>query len=95
MARTGRGEYGRTELEILSESLLLQPRRDSDTVWMSHFDSIVAAPDGFRVTARTAEAAVAVLEALGRPDLDLAGARLGGAEGGAAVGPLEPLFPKR
>jgi methionyl-tRNA synthetase len=37
----------------------------------------------------------AVLEALGRPDLDLAGARLGGAEGGAAVGPLEPLFPKR
>src|SRR5207237_1587898 len=33
-----------------------------DEVWMSHADSIVVAPPGFRVTARTASVPVAALE---------------------------------
>ena len=45
-------------------SLLLEP--EHQVVWMSHFDSIVRAPDGFTVTASTPEAPVAVLED-GRP----------------------------
>jgi GMP synthase (glutamine-hydrolysing) len=64
VAPTGRGEYGRTDLVASGEGSVLI---DGDqTVWMSHFDSIVRAPDGFVVTARTADAAVAVLEHAGR-----------------------------
>ena len=60
VAATGRGEYGRTELETTgSASVLLN---GDQPVWMSHFDSIVRAPEGFSVTARTADVAVAVLE---------------------------------
>ncbi len=66
VARTGRGEYGRTELEVVGDpvdALLFGPEQPSrQPVWMSHFDSIVAAPDGFTVTGRTADAPVAALE---------------------------------
>jgi GMP synthase (glutamine-hydrolysing) len=69
VAHTGRGEYGRTDLEVvdpdsvLHDSVLLgsgQPA--TQPVWMSHFDSIVRAPDGFTVLAATADAPVAALE---------------------------------
>jgi GMP synthase (glutamine-hydrolysing) len=60
VARTGRGEYGRTDLTVSGVPSLLV---DADQiVWMSHFDSIVQAPAGFTVTASSPEAAVAVLE---------------------------------
>jgi methionyl-tRNA synthetase len=36
-----------------------------------------------------------LLEALGRPELELAGARYGGQAGGQPVASLQPLFPKR
>ena len=62
VARTGRGEYGRTPLTVKDRSVLLGDFTPEQDVWMSHFDSIVAAPAGFQVTASTAEAAVAVLE---------------------------------
>ena len=61
VSRTGKGEYGRTDLEPNGESsVLLEP--EHQIVWMSHFDSIVRPPQGFRVTASTPEAPVAVLE---------------------------------
>ena len=60
VARTGRGEYGRTELTPSGASSLFVD--GAQPVWMSHFDSIVRAPEGFAVTASTPEAAVAVLE---------------------------------
>ncbi len=61
VARTGRGEYGRTELRSTGgPSTLLDD--EHQIVWMSHFDSIIAAPAGFAVTASTPEAPVAVLE---------------------------------
>jgi GMP synthase (glutamine-hydrolysing) len=67
VARTGRGEYGRTALEVTAESILFGHDMPSEqSVWMSHFDSIVRAPDGFVATARTAEAPVAVLESAER-----------------------------
>src|SRR5688572_31703152 len=63
VARTGRGEYGRTTLEVTGESVLFGTDLPSEqSVWMSHFDSIVRAPEGFVGTASTAEAPVAVLE---------------------------------
>jgi GMP synthase (glutamine-hydrolysing) len=61
VARTGRGEYGRTALEVTDRSVLFAELPQAQDVWMSHFDSIVAAPAGFRVTARSPEG-VAALE---------------------------------
>ena len=52
VAKTGRGEYGRTELAVGADGGTLfgadLPREQ--VVWMSHFDTITAAPDGFTVT---------------------------------------------
>jgi GMP synthase (glutamine-hydrolysing) len=62
VARTGRGEYGRTVLQLLPGSTLLADLPLEQDVWMSHFDAILAPPPGFRVTARTQEAPVAALE---------------------------------
>ncbi len=62
VARTGRGEYGRTALEVTGPSALFVDLPIQQDVWMSHFDSIVAAPEGFVVTASTADVPVAALE---------------------------------
>jgi GMP synthase (glutamine-hydrolysing) len=64
VARTGRGEYGRTDLKTKSTTGALVDR--DQPVWMSHADSIVRAPEHFVVTASTADAPVAVLENDGR-----------------------------
>jgi GMP synthase (glutamine-hydrolysing) len=60
VARTGRGEYGGTDLMAsgVNSRLGVVDQR----VWMSHSDCIVRAPDGFRVTAATSESKVAALE---------------------------------
>src|SRR5205807_5079819 len=62
VARTGRGEYGRTPLTVLAPSLLFADQPGEQDVWMSHFDAIASAPDGFAVTARAPDAPVAALE---------------------------------
>jgi GMP synthase (glutamine-hydrolysing) len=62
VARTGRGEYGRTALAVAGGSALFAELPLEQEVWMSHGDSIVEAPPGFRVVASTAEAPVAALE---------------------------------
>jgi len=64
VARTGRGEYGGTDLTATGTPSVLGIA--DQRVWMSHFDSIVRAPEGFTVTGRTPEAVVAVLEHEGR-----------------------------
>ncbi|HEX4979131.1 MAG TPA: glutamine-hydrolyzing GMP synthase [Acidimicrobiales bacterium] len=62
VARTGRGEYGRTPLAVTGRSVLFDELPSEQDVWMSHFDAIQRAPDGFRVTASTPDAPVAALE---------------------------------
>ncbi len=63
VARTGRGEYGRTLMRLTgTSSALLADLPTQHEVWMSHGDSIQTAPEGFLVTASTAEAPVAALE---------------------------------
>jgi GMP synthase (glutamine-hydrolysing) len=61
--RGGRGEYGRTNLSVISgvKSDLLQTDRDI-SVWMSHFDAVTRVPNGFTATASTQEAPMAVIE---------------------------------
>jgi GMP synthase (glutamine-hydrolysing) len=52
VARTGRGEYGRTVLELASAagppSVIFTKVPPTFDVWMSHFDSISEVPSGFR-----------------------------------------------
>jgi GMP synthase (glutamine-hydrolysing) len=62
VARTGSGEYGRTDLTCKDTSVLFTGWTESSVVWMSHADSITAAPAGFRVSAATPEVAVAGFE---------------------------------
>ncbi len=63
VARTGVGEYGRTTLEMTDSALLLGHNQPPEqAVWMSHFDAIVRAPDGFVVTGRTPETPAAAFE---------------------------------
>lgn len=62
VARNDRGEYGRTPLTLTAPTPLFADRPAVSDVWMSHSDSIVAAPEGFVVTARSPDAPVAALE---------------------------------
>ena len=65
VARTGRGEYGRTELTVAVDDVLFsaaQPR--TQPVWMSHFDTITRAPHGASVTASTPDTPAAAYEDL-------------------------------
>ena len=62
--RTGLAEFGRTPLTITApRSTLFDGLPDEQSVWMSHGDSVSAAPEGFEVSARSAGAAVAAFEA--------------------------------
>jgi GMP synthase (glutamine-hydrolysing) len=63
VAKTGRGEYGRADLTVLDGGLLFgSDQPPNQPVWMSHFDTITRAPDGFVVTASTRETPAASFE---------------------------------
>src|SRR3546814_461421 len=65
--QTGLAEFGRTALSITApDSTLFHGLPAQQSVWMSHGDSVSAAPEGFLVTARTGGAAVAAFEHPGR-----------------------------
>ncbi|MBR7837445.1 glutamine-hydrolyzing GMP synthase [Actinospica durhamensis] len=56
-------EYGRTGLSVAdTASTLFTGTSEAQTVWMSHGDSVVAAPAGFTVTASTTGTPVAAFE---------------------------------
>ncbi|MGH9243185.1 MAG: glutamine-hydrolyzing GMP synthase [Acidimicrobiales bacterium] len=67
VARTDRGEYGRTDLAVVADGLIVGGNQPpTQPVWMSHADTITAAPPGFTVTARTADCPAAAFEDVGR-----------------------------
>jgi GMP synthase (glutamine-hydrolysing) len=59
---TGGREYGRTELTVTEPGVLLADLAENETVWMSHGDSVVRAPQGFRATGQTDGSPVAAME---------------------------------
>jgi GMP synthase (glutamine-hydrolysing) len=59
--RTGVSEFGKTEMRV-GESLLLGGTPGEQPVWMSHRDTVVAAPDGARVVASSGATPVAAFE---------------------------------
>jgi GMP synthase (glutamine-hydrolysing) len=62
VSRGDKGEYGRTTLTRSENSGLLGDTSPVFDVWMSHFDSVTAVPEGFVVTASTDDAPMAVFE---------------------------------
>ncbi len=59
--RTGVSEFGKAELEA-RESALFQHLPPEQTVWMSHRDSVIAAPTGAEVTASSPATPIAAFE---------------------------------
>ncbi|MBO3747104.1 glutamine-hydrolyzing GMP synthase [Streptosporangiaceae bacterium NEAU-GS5] len=66
VAKTGLSEFGGTPLTVLREGALFAGLPAAQQVWMSHGDSVVAAPEGFAVTASTADTPVAAFESPSR-----------------------------
>jgi GMP synthase (glutamine-hydrolysing) len=64
--RTGTSEYGRTPVTVQEAGALLSAVPTEHRVWMSHGDSVVAAPPGFTVLASTTGSPVAAFEDVGR-----------------------------
>ncbi|MEP6463311.1 MAG: glutamine-hydrolyzing GMP synthase [Frankiaceae bacterium] len=62
VAHTGTAEYGATALTVLDPGTLFADLPLTASVWMSHQDSVRAAPDGFRITAATPATPVAAFE---------------------------------
>ena len=62
VGRTGTREYGHTEATVAGDSCLFAGTPDDQIVWMSHGDAVQGAPEGFTVTASTAETPVAAFE---------------------------------
>ena len=60
--RTGVSEFGKTELRVRA-SRLLKDTPAEQIVWMSHRDTVVAAPDGAEVVATSPATPVAAFEA--------------------------------
>ena len=64
--RTGLAEYGGTPLAVGAAGVLFADMPASSQVWMSHGDTVTAAPPGFAVTASTPATPVAGFEDTGR-----------------------------
>ena len=64
--RTGRSEFGRTDLRTERESELFAGLPEKQTCWMSHRDSVVAPPSGADVTAGSPAAPISAFEERGR-----------------------------
>lgn len=55
-------EYGRTEVDVDTASILFDGVSEKTICWMSHTDYIAAAPEGFKVVASTPVCPVAAME---------------------------------
>ena len=55
-------EYGPADLTVAGDSILFAGLPGEQPVWMSHRDAVTEAPEGFTVTALTADSPVAAME---------------------------------
>src|SRR6188508_819038 len=66
VAHTGVREYGRTPVSVVESGTLLAGIPEQHNVWMSHGDSVTAAPEGFTLLASTGATPVAAFEDVDR-----------------------------
>ena len=62
VSKTGKSEYGRTNLNLTGESKLFKGLKEDFKVWMSHGDSVTKAPIGFSAFAKTADTPIVAFE---------------------------------
>jgi GMP synthase (glutamine-hydrolysing) len=63
VGHTGIAEFGKTELQVAEPNAVLFGEQPTEqTVWMSHNDAVVRAPEGFTATASTVACPVAAFE---------------------------------
>ena len=55
-------EYGKTEVEFNTSSLLFHSAKENNVCWMSHTDRIEEVPHGFKITAISKDCPVAAME---------------------------------
>ena len=55
-------EFGKTEVNVDTSSLLFKGIDEKSVCWMSHTDAMKKVPDGFRISATTAECPIAAME---------------------------------
>ena len=60
--KTGKREYGSTDLALAKTGTLLANQPDEQICWMSHGDQVMQAPSGFEVLASTKTTPVAAFE---------------------------------
>ena len=82
VAETGAREYGRTPVSVSEAGTLLAGLPAAHNVWMSHGDSVTAAPAGFTVLASTDDTPVAAFESLERRMADRKSTRLNSSHSG-------------
>ena len=64
--KTGKREYGATDLKLRDGGVLLAGQPELQVCWMSHGDQVVAAPNGFEILASTETTPVAAFESQSR-----------------------------
>ena len=64
--KTGKREYGATDLKVRDGGVLLAGQPELQVCWMSHGDQVVAAPAGFDILASTETTPVAAFESAQR-----------------------------
>ena len=62
VSQTGKSEFGRTDLIISGSSKIFSSLPAQQRVWMSHGDAVTTAPDGFTISATTADTPIAAFE---------------------------------
>jgi GMP synthase (glutamine-hydrolysing) len=62
VSNTGVGEFGKTPVRLAGGALLFGEMPSEQSCWMSHRDSVVAAPHGFEITASTDTTPIAAME---------------------------------
>ncbi len=62
VGRTGTREYGATGVTVRDQGVLLKGSPSTQSVWMSHGDAVLRAPEGFAVLATSAGSPVAAFE---------------------------------
>lgn len=55
-------EYGKTEVDVDTESLIFQGVSSTTTTWMSHTDYISKTPEGFKIVGHTENCPIAAME---------------------------------
>ena len=62
VSKTGKSEFGRTDVTVESISKIFTQLPEQQKVWMSHGDAVTQAPPGFSVCATTSDTPIAAFE---------------------------------